>query len=151
MKQALALLLLAFLHTLPLAAQSNQPVPQPGQSVANDPQAVRATDALAAKYSLSPDQVRMMYQIQVRKLRNESKLEALKTTDPALYARKRENLQTGTLGSIRRILNTPEQLQVYQKTQADLRILRAAKRKELLLQKAPPAVVEAAMLDLYAE
>lgn len=144
MKQALALLLLALFHTLPLAAQSTQPA-------GNDPQAVRATEVLTTKYSLSADQVRMMYQIQARKLRNATKLEALKATDPARYLMKRENLQTGTLGSISSILQTKEQVQLYRKTQADLRTLRAAKRKEMLLQNAPKEAVEAAMLDLYAE
>ena len=92
-----------------------------------------------------------MYQIQVRKLRNESALTTLKTTDPALYLTKLEHLQTGTLGSIKRILQTKEQLQVYQKTQAEVRTLRAAKQKELLLQNTPKAAVDAALLDIYAE
>ncbi len=151
MKQALAILLLAFLNLVPLAAQSNQPASQPAKVAVTDPQAVRATEALTTKYTLTADQAKQMYQIQVRKLRNESELTALKTADPARYLTKMEHLQTGTLGSIKRILQTKQQLQVYQKTQTEVRTQRAAKQKELLMQNTPKAAVDAALLDIYAE
>ncbi len=151
MKQALAILLLAFLNIVSLAAQSTQPAAQPAKTAVTNPQAVRVTEALTAKYTLTTDQAKQMYQIQVRKLRNESELATLKTTNPALYLTKLDNLQTGTQGSIRRILQTKEQVQVYQKTRTEQRTLRAAKRKELLLQNTPKEVLDAALLDIYVE
>ena len=151
MKQALAILLLAFLNIFPLVAQSNQPANKPAQPAPTNPQAVQATEALTAKYALTADQAKQMYQIQARKLRNQTEIAALKTADPTLYRNKLEHLQTGTLGSILRILHTKEQVQLYRKTQAEVRTLRAAKRKELLLQSAPKEAVDAALLDIYAE
>ncbi|MEO6757817.1 MAG: hypothetical protein ABIO24_00075, partial [Saprospiraceae bacterium] len=116
-----------------------------------NPQAVRFTEALTAKYLLTADQAKQMYQIQARKLRNQTELGGLKTSDPVLFQNKLEHLQTGTLGSIQRLLNTKEQLQLYQKTQAEVRSLRAAKRKELQLQNAPKEALDAALLEIYVE
>ena len=151
MKQALAILLLAFLNIAFLSAQSNQPSTKPAPPSASNPQAVQATEALTAKYTLTADQAKQIYQVQARKLRNQQEIAALKTADPALYRTKLEHLQTGTLGSIVRILNTKEQVQLYRKTQAEVRSLRAAKRKELQLQNTSKEVVEAALLEIYAE
>ncbi len=151
MKQALAILLLAFLNLFSLSAQSNQPAAKPAQATITNPQAVRFTEALTAKYTLTADQAKQMYQIQARKLRNATELQAIKTTNPALYHTKLEHLQTGTLASIMRILHTKEQVQVYRKTQAEVRTQRAAKRKELLLQNTPKEAVDAALLEIYAE
>jgi len=152
MKQALAILLLAFLNIVPLAAQSNQPAPHSTKPAATtNPDAVRLTEALTAKYTLTADQAKQMYQIQNRKLRSEKELATLKTTDPTRYHTKLENLQTGTLGSVLRILQTKEQVNLYRKTQADVRSQRAAKKKELLLQNTPKEAVEAALLEIYAE
>ena len=147
MQQALALLLLALLHTLPLTAQSSQST----APSASQPEAVAGTEALTRKYALTADQAKQMYQIQVRKLRNQAEVATLQTTNPTLYQAKRQSLQSGTLGSIRRLLRTKEQAQLYQQTQADVRRLRAAKRKELLVQLTPKEAVEAALLDIYAE
>ncbi len=149
MKQALALLLLAFLHILPLAAQSSESAAP--TAATRNPEAVAATEALTKKYALTADQAKQMYQIQVRKLRNQAEVEALRTTNPSLYQSKRQSLQKGTLASIRRLLHTKEQVQLYQKTQVEVRTLRAAKRKELMVQNAPKETVEAALLDIYAE
>ncbi len=149
MQQALALLLLAFLNILPLAAQSNHSAaPAPA---AKNPEAVAATEALTKKYTLTADQAKQMYQIQVRKQRNQAEVAALQTTNPALYQAKRESLQKGTLGSIKRLMHTKEQAQLYQKTQIEVRTQKAAKRKEMLLQKASKEAIEAALLDIYAE
>ncbi|MCY7330804.1 MAG: hypothetical protein LH618_19785, partial [Saprospiraceae bacterium] len=110
MKQALALLLLAFLNILPLAAQSNHSA-TPAPAVKN-PEAVAATEALTRKYTLTADQAKQMYQIQVRKQRNQAEVAALQATDPGIYQAKRESLQKGTLGSIKRLMHTKEQAQL---------------------------------------
>ncbi len=149
MKQALALLLLAFLHIFPLAAQSTQSAaPTPS---AKNPEAVVATEALTKKYTLTADQAKQMYQIQVRKLRNQGEIAALQTSNPTQYQAKRQSLQTGTLASIKRLMHTKEQAQLYQKTQNGVRGQKAAKRKEMLQQSASKEAIEAALLDIYAE
>ncbi|MEO6758352.1 MAG: hypothetical protein ABIO24_02780, partial [Saprospiraceae bacterium] len=106
MKQALAILLLAFLNIAALSAQSNQPSTKPPPPAPTNPLAVQATEALTAKYTLTADQAKQVYQVQARKLRNQQELAALKTSDPALYRTKLAHLQSGTLGSIVRILHT---------------------------------------------
>jgi hypothetical protein len=76
---------------------------------------------------------------------------ALQTSDVALYQAKWHNVQKGTWTSLRRILNTEGQVATYQKTQADLRVLRNAKRKEMTLQKASKETIEYTVLAIYAE
>ncbi len=149
MPQALALLLLAFLNITSLVAQSNgsaSPAP-----AARNQEAAAATEALAKKYELTADQAKQMYQIQVRKLRNQAEVAPLQASNPTLYQTKRKSLQTGTLGSIRRLLQTKEQMLVYRKTQVDVRHRQTAKQKEMLLQKASKEALETALLDIYAE
>ena len=50
-----------------------------------------------------------------------------------------------------RILNTKEQVELYRKTQGEIRGLRNAKRKELTKQKASKEAIESAVLAIYAE
>lgn len=116
-----------------------------------DPVARSATEQLAAKYTLSADQAKQMYTVQVRKLRNLKQIAELKTSDLALYKSKLQSLQSNTLVSVRRILNTKEQVAIYQKTQADLRTQRAQKREEMLRQNADRTAIEIALLEIYAE
>jgi len=60
-------------------------------------------------------------------------------------------LQKGTLTSLRRVLHTKEQLELYQKTQTDVRVKRAEKRQELTKAKAAKDDIRAALLDIYEE
>ncbi len=130
-----------------LGAQSvNQNVVPP-----TDADVRKATEALVTKYSLNADQAKQMYQIQQRKNRNIADIAPFQTSDMALYQTKYLNVQNGTLASIRRILNTKEQVVLYQKTQSDIRRLRNAKRKEMTAQKASKEAIDSAVLAIYAE
>lgn len=140
-------ILLCCLFTGFFAANAQSPAPQPA---ANDA-ARAATDKLVAKYTLTADQAKQMYTIQVRKQRNQAQFQSFKDSDPALYNAKMQSLQKGTLNSIRRTLRTKEQVALYDKTQREVRNQRAEKRKELSIGNASKATVDAAMLDLYAE
>lgn len=110
-----------------------------------------ATEQLATKYSLSADQSKKMYAVQLRKLNNLAEIAALKQSDPAKFLAKSTAIQTGTLGSIQRILNNKAQMDLFKNTQSQVRVLKSAKRKELLSQKIAAPAIEAALLDIYQE
>jgi hypothetical protein len=129
-----------------LCAQSTAPA-----AVPSDPEIRKATELLTTKYSLNADQAKQVYHIQLRKHRNMAEIAALQATDIDLYHAKCQNIQTGTWASIRRMLNSKEQVEIYKKTQAEIRTLRNAKRKELYAQKAGKDAVDAAVLAIYAE
>ena len=158
-KRLLFALLLASLVQLATAQKSGSAPPSsttPTEApvvppTAQQQQARAAAEALQAKYSLSADQAKQMYTIQVRKLRNLQSISGLKTSNLALYKSKLENLQTNTLASIRRLLNTKAQVELYQKTQSDVRKQRALQREEMLRQNAPRDTIEIALLEIYAE
>lgn len=151
MKQTLFLLF--FLSAVGLSAQkvSSAPPASTQLSAADDAVARAATEQLVAKYQLNADQAKQMYTIQVRKLRNLASIESLKTSDPAHYRAKLQSVHNGTLASIRRILQTKEQVAIFDKTKVDTRNRQAEKRKEMMLQNASKDDIEAAMLDIYAE
>lgn len=149
MKQILFSLLLLLNGGFAISAQ-NLETTAPAHS-ANDTEIRKATEALTAKYSLSADQAKQMYSIQLRKQKNMTQIAALENSDPALYRAKVQNVQKGTLASIRRILNTKEQVDLYQKTQGDIRVLRNQKQKELVKAKASKEAIETALLAIYAE
>ncbi len=120
-------------------------------AVTNDQEVRKATEALTAKYSLNADQAKQMYNIQVRKSKNMAQIAAFQSSDPSLYRAKVQNVQKGTLASIRRILNTKAQVDIYQKTQGDLRVLRNKKQKEMATKKASKEEIETALLGIYTE
>ncbi len=132
-------------HTL--AAQSGvAPVVMP-----TDADVRKATEVLVSKYQLNADQAKQAYQIQQRKNQNMADIAALQSSDIALYQAKWINVQKGTWTSLRRILKTQDQVATYQKTQSELRVLRNAKRKEMMAQKASKEAVESSVLAIYAE
>ena len=92
-----------------------------------------------------------MYQIQQRKNRNLTEIAVLQQSNQAQYQAKVRNIQEGTLANIRRVLSSKEQVDVFQQTQAEVRGLRSAKRKEMTAQGASKEAVEAAVLAIYAE
>ncbi len=148
MKHLTALLLFVVSIAFQSTAQEASPAtPNPAHEAA----ARKATDLLAAKYSLDADQIKQMYTIQLRKLRNSAEILPLQTENPALYLAKVQSLRKGTLASIRRVLHTKEQVDIYQKTQIDVRNQQADKRKELMGQQRPKEEIEAALLDIYSE
>lgn len=132
-----------------LQAQQTEATAAP--SGINDPEIRKATEALTAKYQLNADQAKQMYTIQVRKAKNLAQIESLKSSDPALYRAKVQNVQKGTLANIQRILTTKDQVALYKKTQSDLRIQRNKKQKELVGKNASKEAIENALLDIYAE
>ncbi len=111
-----------------------------------------AADQLIRKYNLSTaKQAEKAYAIQVRKQKNLSEIEALATSDPALYHAKLAGIQQGTQASIGRLLSTNVQRELYRKTQSEQRLLRAEKRRILEAQGVPTAAIESAVLDIYLE
>jgi response regulator of citrate/malate metabolism len=160
MKQLLVtLFLLPFAFTLALAQQPETAAPvesaapsRVGAPAPAEPSAAhQLTQQLTAKYQLDTDQSRQMLKVQQRKLRTMTELEAFKLSDPVKYRAKLEGLQTGTLNSIRRLLKTPAQVDLFQKTQTEVRIQRATKRKELTQAGASKEAIEDAMRALYTE
>jgi len=110
-----------------------------------------AAEQLVRKYALDSKQADKAHTIQVRKQRNLAEIEALKTSDPVLYHAKMESIQKGTHASIRRMLTTPTQRELFQQTQSEQRRLRAEKRLAMEAQGASDLVIEAAVLAIYIE
>ncbi len=129
------------------AQQASSVTPNPAHETA----ARAATEPLVAKYQLDADQAKQMYTIQLRKQRNSAEIQPLQAGNPALYRAKVQSIQKGTLASIRRILHTKEQVDLYQKTQISVRTQQADKRKAMMAQKTPKEEIEAALLDIYSE
>jgi hypothetical protein len=123
----------------------------PSHATASDQEIIKATEALTAKYQLNADQAKQMYAIQQRKQRNMGEIAPLQSANPAQYRMKLHNVQQGTLASIRRILQTKEQVLLYNSTQAEIRVLRNKKQKELTAQKASQEDIDTALLGIYAE
>jgi hypothetical protein len=123
----------------------------PVTSAVNDQEVRKGTEALVAKYNLGADQAKQMYTIQLRKARNMADIAALQNSDPALYRTKVKNVQSGTLASIRRILRSKEQVELFEKTKAEVRVLHSKKQKELTAKKASKEAIEDALLAIYAE
>ena len=147
MKMRLLSLLLSLFAAHTLAAQSTAT----HTASTTDADSRKATETLVSKYQLNADQAKQAYQIQQRKSQNMADIAALQASDVALYQAKWHNVQKGTWTSLRRILNTEGQVATYQKTKADLRVLRNAMRKEMTLQKASKETIEYTVLAIYAE
>lgn len=152
MKKALFSIVLLLHGILSVHAQDiKSSAPSPGSTSSSDQEIRKATEALTAKYSLNADQAKQAYIVLVRKDKNLTQIASFKDSDPALYLAKVQNIQKGTLASIRRILHTKEQVEIYQKTQGEIRVLRNKKQKELAAKKATKTEIEAALLAIYAE
>ncbi len=152
MKQLIALSLFLIIGYAAVSAQKVEAKPPAtNRDSPTDASAREAAEKLVAKYTLNADQAKQMYTIQQRKQRNFGQIESLKATDRSLYLAKLESAQQGTLASIRRILQTKEQVELYQKTQAEVRTQRAVKRKELTGQNLSKEDIKASLLEIYAE
>ena len=149
MNKLLFSLILLLLGGASLQAQKTEAPAAPTST--NDVEIRKATEALTAKYQLNADQAKQMYTIQVRKAKNLAQIESLKSSDPALYRAKVQNVQKGTLANIQRILTTKDQVALYKKTQSDLRVQRNKRQKELVGNKASKEAIENTLLDIYAE
>ncbi len=151
MKRTFSLLLCLALGLTTVFAQTNAAKTAAPPVQIDEAAARQATEQLVKKYTLNADQAKQMYGIQTRKLRNLADIEPLRTANAAQFRAKLESIQRNTASAIRRILRTKAQVEIFKKTQADVRLQRAAKRKELAGQNAPKEVVDAALLDIYAE
>lgn len=155
MKNLCIVSFLLLLGTTLLNAQDspakNSTATAPVASILNDQAIRRNTEMLTEKYTLNADQAKQLYRILVRKEKNLAEIEGLQQTDAALYRKKVQNVQQSTLANLRRILNTKEQVELYQKTQAEVRTLRNQKQKELVVNRASKAEIENALLAIYAE
>ena len=117
----------------------------------NEDTAKVAAEQLTAKYSLDQTQAAQMYVIQQRKQRNMNEIAELQTTNPEKYSQKLSNVQQITLGSMKRLLKTKEQALLFQQTQAEVRRLKSAKRKEMHAAGATTQEIDAAVNAIYAE
>ena len=154
MKKSLFSLLLILSAAFYTQAQKIEAAPVAPAATAmgvNDSEVRKATDALVVKYSLTADQAKQMYTVQMRKAKNLAQIESLKNTDPALYYAKVQNVQKSTLSGIRRILNNKEQVAIYQKTQSEIRVARNKTQKELTAKNASSLDINAALTSIYAE
>lgn len=149
MKNLLFFLLLILQSSTALNAQKTEP--SMPLLATNDQEIRQATEALTAKYTLNTDQAKQMYRIQLRKAKNLADIAAFQNSNPALYRAKSQNVQKGTLASIRRIFNTKAQMDLYQKTLAEIRLLQSRKQKEMTTQKASREAIETALLAVYIE
>lgn len=147
MNNALFSLLFLLVSFAGNAQQTQATAPTP----VDDSDIRKTTEILTEKYSLSADQAKQMYKIQTRKAQNLAEIAELQNTDPALYNAKVQNVQKSTLANIRRILQSKEQVEIYQKTQSEQRHLRNQKQKTMVAQKATKAAIDAALLAIYAE
>lgn len=151
MKRTLSLLLCLALGAATTFGQTNAAKTVAHPVKIDDTTARQATEQLTAKYSLNADQAKQMYGIQIRKLRNLAEIERLRTENPALFRAKLESIQRNTIAAIRRILRTKAQVGIFKKTQDEVRLLRAARRKELAQKGATKEAADAALLEIYAE
>jgi hypothetical protein len=121
------------------------------QTVSADVLAKETTIKITEKYHLNADQAKQIYKIQARKLRNLEQIAVLQSENPKMYLAKLESVHNGTLASIKRTLKTQEQMDVFNKTMAEIRNKKAVKRKEMMTQSATKEAIEAALIDIYFE
>lgn len=110
-----------------------------------------ATERLTAKYQLSAAQAKQVFRGQLQKLNNIEEVAALKTSNPSMYIAKMQAIQEGALNSLRIALSTREQIEIFERTQRELRIRRAEMRQSMMKQNAGAIEIEIALLDLFIE
>jgi hypothetical protein len=148
------ILFLGLLFTSFAYAQSAEDAATPAEAdrVAEIPDSVREAAArLVEKYSLDADQAIEALTIQVRKQRNLAEIAPLKQSNSPQYFNKLKSVQRGTQASIRRLLKTPEQRDLFQKTQVEQRYLRAEKQQALQAEGLSALAIEEAVLAIYFE
>ncbi len=106
-----------------------------------------ATEKYATLYHLDARQTIAMSKIQAQKEKNLSEVEQYKSTNPALYLRKRQSISAGMNASIERLL-TKEQMMIHRQKQADLRMNRAKKMIEMKQSKASDMEKELLLLEM---
>lgn len=110
-------------------------------------EAKKLTAPLVAKYKLNHDQELTMIKIQERKLNNTANIQVYRQNDEMMYYKKKKSIQQGTDFSITRMLN-PDQLKIYKKERADLRLRRANQSKLLKEKGVTGFELEKALIDI---
>lgn len=110
-----------------------------------------AAAQLTEKYTLDADQTADVYTIQLRKQRNLAEILPLKAQNRPVYLNKLNSIQRGTQASIRRLLKTDAQRDLFQQSMADQRRLRAEKMRELQAKGVSALAIEEAVLEIYFE
>ncbi|MBI1223814.1 MAG: hypothetical protein GC192_01140 [Bacteroidetes bacterium] len=109
-----------------------------------------ATEQLTKLYNLNQKQQGEMLKIQERKYRNLEEIEPIKTSNPALYQRKIQSIQSGNNASFERIL-TAEQNKTLRQQQLQLREKKALAYKEMKSSGAPQQDIDRKMMELDLE
>ncbi|MBL7774816.1 MAG: hypothetical protein JNK89_02375 [Saprospiraceae bacterium] len=138
-----------------LPAQSGStgtPPPAPTPNTEQSADTARAiARQLTSKYALDGAQATKVYNIQRLKMKKMAQIAPLQTSDPKLYYYKLDAIQKSTQASIRRLLTTTEQRQMFLATQVQQRKLRAEKQRELQARGASAIEIEAAVTTIYLE
>jgi len=120
------------------------------QTAAVKTPAQEATEKMTQLYSLDQKQQAEMLKIQERKYRNLAEIASMKTSDPGLYVRKIQSIQTGNNASFERILST-EQAKTLREQQLQLREKKAVAFKEMKATGASHYEIDLKMLELDLE
>ncbi len=107
--------------------------------------------AWSNKYQLDEAQQAKALRIAQRKHEQLESIAALMTTNPEKYYAKLDAVQKGTLASIERILNTPEQVKIYQATQAETRRKRAEIKRSMKSAGATKSEIKKELVRVHAE
>lgn len=141
-------LLFALVFTLKITGQTVDKSSPAPQKVAVPVEAVEAAIRTAEKFNLTIAQTEKMQSIEARKIKNLAEIEPLKATNPAKYRLKLANVQTGWRGSLRHLLDSKEQMAIYNQRLVEIRRLKAAKEQELKTQNAPKTEIDDALLEI---
>lgn len=133
----LLILLAAVCLTTALAAQSK----------VSKKEIEKATNEVAVRYQLTPEQKAKMSKIQERRLTNLQEVEKIKSTDYENYLRKRATVRIATENHIKRML-TEEQTKIYQVQIAERRKRESEKLKDLKRQGATKEQIELGLLEI---
>lgn len=109
------------------------------------------SDAWIAKYDLNEAQQQKAIAIAERKQTQLGEIEPLKTTTPKAYYAKLDAVQNGTLASIRLLLDSKEQLAVYNTTLANNRKERAEAKKQLQKQGLSEQEISQRLVLIFSE
>lgn len=147
-----ALLLLAPLALQAQSGSAGAPPPAPTPNTEQSADTARAiARQLTGKYALDGAQATKVYNIQRLRMQKLAQIAPLQTSDPKLYYYKLDAIQKNTQASIRRLLTTTEQRQLFLATQVQQRKLRAEKQRELQARGASAIEIEAAVTAIYIE
>jgi hypothetical protein len=109
------------------------------------------TTAWANKYQMDEGQQAQALKIAQRKELQLVEIESLLATQPKQYYARLDAIQKGTLISLQKLFNSPEQKAAFDKTQMEVRKQRAQLKKELRAKGSSKAEIEQQLIRLHAE